>query len=218
MSPADAGPRGAGNSVQFSLLGPVRAWRGPAELDLGPSQQRAILALLVARANQFVSVGDLIDLLWADDPPGSAVNTIHKYIGAIRRLLEPGLGARASGQWLTRHGGAYRFAADESVSDLIAFRRMVKDAWPAHGEDRAADALDAGHESSFRRRCRMFPAASQGLMAVSTGCVNGAHGCVNGGQGARMRRSMSSPNGRSPSIGAMIPASHIISAWLPAGG
>jgi DNA-binding SARP family transcriptional activator len=142
MIPADAGPRGVGNGVRFSILGPVRAWRGPGELDLGPSQQRAILALLVARANQLVSTDDLMELLWAHDPPGSAVNTIHKYIGAIRRLLEPGLEARASGQWLTRHGAAYRVGANESASDLIAFRRMVKDAWSAHKEDRAADALE----------------------------------------------------------------------------
>lgn len=128
--------------VQFSLLGPVRAWRGPAEVDLGPGQQRAVLALLLVRANQLVSIDDLIELLWEHDPPGSAVNTIHKYVGAIRRLLEPGLVARASGHWLTRHGGAYRLAADESSPDLIAFRRMVKDAWSAQAEDRPAGAFD----------------------------------------------------------------------------
>jgi len=129
-------------NVQFSLLGPVRAWRRPAELDLGPSRQRAILALLLVRANQLVPVEDMVELLWGQHPPGSAVNTIHKYIGAIRRLLEPGLEARASGRWLTRHGGAYRLAADESMSDLIAFRRMVKDAGRAVAEGRPADALD----------------------------------------------------------------------------
>ena len=129
-------------NVQFSLLGPVRAWRSPAELDIGSSQQRAILALLLVRANQLVSVEDMVELLWGQDPPGSAVNTIHKHIGAIRRLLEPGLEARASGRWLSRHGGAYRLAADETTSDLIAFRRMVKDAGLAVAEGRPADALD----------------------------------------------------------------------------
>lgn len=51
-------------NVQFSLLGPVRAWRGPAELDLGPNQQRAVLTLLLVRANQLVTTDDLIELLW----------------------------------------------------------------------------------------------------------------------------------------------------------
>jgi DNA-binding SARP family transcriptional activator len=128
--------------VRFSLLGPVRAWRGPAEVGLGPNQQRAIVALLLVRANQLVATDDLIELLWERNPPGSAINAIHKYIGAIRRLLEPDLKARTSGRWLSRQGGAYRLAADESTSDLIAFRRMVKDARSARAGDRPADALD----------------------------------------------------------------------------
>ena len=36
---------------------------------------------------------------------------------------------------------AYRLAADESTSDLIAFRRMVKDARSARAGDRPTDAL-----------------------------------------------------------------------------
>ena len=140
------------SDVQFSLLGPVRAWRGPAEVDLGPNQQRAIAALLLVRANQFVTTDDLIELLWERNPPGSAVNVIHKYIGALRRLLEPGLKARTSGRWVTRQGGAYRLAADESTSDLIAFRHMVKDARSACAGDRPADALGLLMEALRLRR------------------------------------------------------------------
>ena len=138
--------------VRFSLLGPVRAWRGPAEVNLGPNQQRATLTLLLVRANRFVITDDLIELLWERNPPGSAINVIHKYIGAIRRLLEPDLEARTSGRWLTRQGGAYRLAADESTSDLIAFRRMVKDARSVRAGDRPADALDLLVEALGLRR------------------------------------------------------------------
>ncbi len=139
-------------SVQFSVLGPVRAWRGPVELKVGPNQQRAILALLLVRANQLVPVNDLTELLWEENPPTSAANVVHKYIGSIRHLLEPGRKARASGRWLTRHGVAYRLAADENMSDLLAFRRIVKDARSAGAANRPADALDLLLEALALRR------------------------------------------------------------------
>ncbi len=138
--------------LQFSVLGPVRAWRGQAELDLGPRQQRAVLALLLLRANQLATTDDLIELLWEHDPPSSAVNVIHKYIGVIRRLLEPDLKARAGGRWVTRHGGAYRLAADESMSDLMTFRRTVLDARSARAGNRPADALGLLTEALSLRR------------------------------------------------------------------
>ena len=129
-------------SIKFSVLGPVRAWRGPVELNVGRNQQRAIFALLLIRANQLVPVDDMMELLWEENPPTSAVNVVHKYIGSIRHLLEPGLEARASGRWLTRHGVGYRLAADENMSDLLAFRRKVKDARSVRAANRPADTLD----------------------------------------------------------------------------
>jgi len=111
-----------------------------------------MLALLLLKANHLVSVDDLIELLWEEQPPASAVNIIHKYIGAIRRLLEPDLEARAAGRWLTRHGPAYRLAVDEDMSDLISFRRLVKDAGSAHAANQPADALDLlTHALGLRR-------------------------------------------------------------------
>jgi len=111
-----------------------------------------MVTLLLVRANQFVTTDDLIEMLWERNPPGSAINVIHKYIGAIRRLLEPGLTARTSGRWVTRQGGAYRLVADESTSDLIAFRYLVNDARSARAGDRPADALDLLMEAVGLRR------------------------------------------------------------------
>ncbi|MET8449415.1 hypothetical protein ABZV46_19295, partial [Streptomyces sp. NPDC005209] len=50
--------------VRFAVLGPVRAWRGRTELDLGGPQERAFLALLLVRAGQPVAVSEIVDVLW----------------------------------------------------------------------------------------------------------------------------------------------------------
>ncbi|MFE9445139.1 BTAD domain-containing putative transcriptional regulator [Streptomyces sp. NPDC006602] len=111
--------------VRFSLLGPVRAWRAGEELSLGPRQQRLILAALLAAAGRPVSLTELVGLLWDGDPPASAVNAVHRYIGALRRLLEPGLPARSSGRWLVRQAGGYLLSIDADQLDLLTFRDLV---------------------------------------------------------------------------------------------
>ncbi|MET7434034.1 BTAD domain-containing putative transcriptional regulator [Streptomyces flaveolus] len=118
----------ADQAVQFSVLGPVRVWRGGGELLLGPKQQRLILAVLLARAGRPVSMHEFIDLLWDGDPPSSATNAVHRYVGALRRLLEPDLPARSPGRWLARQAGGYLLRADAGCLDLLNFRSLVDQA------------------------------------------------------------------------------------------
>ncbi|MDR4215797.1 winged helix-turn-helix domain-containing protein, partial [Bacillus paralicheniformis] len=75
--------------------------------ELGPPQQRLLLSVLLAYAGKPVSLDTLVDLLWEDEPPSSAVNVVHRYVGTLRRLFEPELPTRATGSWLIREAGAY---------------------------------------------------------------------------------------------------------------
>jgi DNA-binding SARP family transcriptional activator len=50
--------------MRFAVLGPVRAWRDEAELDLGHPKQRAVLAALLVREGAQVTLEQLIDGLW----------------------------------------------------------------------------------------------------------------------------------------------------------
>src|SRR5262245_3525941 len=112
-------------SLHLRILGPLQVSRAGAEVDPGPPQQRGLLALLLARPGQVVGVHELMELLWGPEPPPSAVNTIHKYVGTLRRLLQPGLPPRSPGAFLTRQGNAYRFTAGPETLDLVRFRRLV---------------------------------------------------------------------------------------------
>ncbi|WP_308285806.1 AfsR/SARP family transcriptional regulator [Actinoplanes hulinensis] len=111
--------------VQFTILGPVGARHGNLDLDLGGRQQRLILALLLAHAGSVVGITDLVDTIWSQEPPTSAVNVVHRYIGTLRRLIQPELPVRTVGTYLIRHAAGYQLRVDEDSLDLLRFRSLA---------------------------------------------------------------------------------------------
>lgn len=136
--------------LRVQILGPLRLWRDGIELDAGPPQQAYLLALLAARAGRLSSAAELVDFLWGQDAPASALNVVHKYIGALRRLLEPELPTRRSGSHLLRRGNGYMFTAAAGELDLIAFRELVAAAEEGVRQDRPQAALDS-YTAALRR-------------------------------------------------------------------
>ncbi|MBT0772889.1 tetratricopeptide repeat protein [Kineosporia sp. J2-2] len=118
------------------MLGPVRVWHGTTELELGPPQQRAALAVLLLREGRTVSLSELIDVLWGERPPATAVNVLHRYIGRLRRILEPDLPMRAPGRFLVRSSGGYRLDLAPEAVDLGRFRQLTEQARTAVGQGR----------------------------------------------------------------------------------
>ncbi|MGW2712322.1 BTAD domain-containing putative transcriptional regulator [Streptomyces sp. NPDC001356] len=102
----------------------MRASRGDTEIDLGPPKRLALLALLLLRAPGPLTVGEAVDILWDDEPPASAVNVVHRHIGALRRTLEPELRSRTHATHLVRAADGYRLLVDTSTSDLLHFRDL----------------------------------------------------------------------------------------------
>ncbi|MFD9395812.1 BTAD domain-containing putative transcriptional regulator [Streptomyces sp. NPDC060000] len=115
-----------GEAMRFEVLGPVRVWREERELDPGFPQQRALLALLLAHAGRSVPTGEILDVLWGERPPASALNVVRRYVGALRRLLEPGLPPRAPGRRLLRRPGGYLLEAATDEVDLLRFRELTR--------------------------------------------------------------------------------------------
>ena len=128
--------------LRLQILGPLRLWRDSLELEAGPPQQAYLLALLLAREGRPTSTAELVDLIWGEGAPASALNVIHKYIGALRRVLEPTLPARDTGSYLLRRGNGYMFKAGPETLDLVSFRELVAAAEVALAEHRQTVALD----------------------------------------------------------------------------
>ncbi len=114
--------------VRFTVLGPVRAWRGDQEISLGSPQSRTLLALLLAHGGEVMSLAHIVDAMWGTEPPQTAVNAVHRNVGLLRRLIEPGLSVRDPGSKLFRSAGGYRLAVEPETLDLLRFRRLVEQA------------------------------------------------------------------------------------------
>ncbi|WP_214106431.1 BTAD domain-containing putative transcriptional regulator [Acrocarpospora catenulata] len=94
--------------MEFRVLGPITVIGADGvTLDLGTSQQRAVLALCLLAAPRPVSASRIIDALWGEDPPPSALNTVQSYVSKLRRVLEPDRVRRGAASILVSGPGGY---------------------------------------------------------------------------------------------------------------
>ncbi len=106
--------------VRLAVLGPLVASRGGERLDLGPPKQSAVLAVLLVKANQPVSVNTVVDAVWAEQPPAHGGNVVSKYVGRLRRLID-GPETPPDAGILRRTATGYVATVDDEVLDLAEF-------------------------------------------------------------------------------------------------
>ncbi|KUM72456.1 AfsR/SARP family transcriptional regulator [Streptomyces curacoi] len=105
-------------ALRFSVLGPVRAWRGEEQLPTGSPQQRALLAALLLREGRTATAGELIDALWGEEPPSQALAAVRTYASRLRKVLDPGVLVSESGGYAVR--GLAEGALDLAVAQELA--------------------------------------------------------------------------------------------------
>jgi len=131
--------------VEFAVLGPVVVRRDGRELPLGGPKQRALLAMLLLRANEVVSRDRLIDGLWGARPPGTAAHTLDNYVSRLRKTLGNGrLSRRAPGYVLHVEGDEFDLARFERLLSLGRTQLAQGEAGEAAETLRAALALWRG--------------------------------------------------------------------------
>lgn len=124
--PESADARGA--RVIYRLLGPLEVARTDSEdraLDLGPRKQRAVLAVLLLSRGRVVSTARLIDALWGDDAPASAMASIQAYISNLRRVLRVETAAASP---IVRQPPGYVLDVSADEVDLATFHDDAEDA------------------------------------------------------------------------------------------
>src|SRR5882757_10741908 len=123
-------------ALRFSVLGPVRAWRGKELLSAGSPQQRALLAVLLLREGRTATAAELIDALWGDDPPAQALATVRTYASRLRKTLGPEILVSESG------GYAIRLSGGDGTLDLDLAQELATAAEKARGAGDLCHARD----------------------------------------------------------------------------
>jgi predicted ATPase/DNA-binding SARP family transcriptional activator len=125
-------------AVEFRVLGEVEVLVDGRGLDVGHARQRCVLVSLLVDVNRLVSTDQLIDRVWADEPPNKARNALAAYISRLRQLIAGNDGVR-----IARGPGGYMLKAEPQTVDLYLFRDMVSRARTAPSPAAAADMFDA---------------------------------------------------------------------------
>ncbi|NUT02426.1 MAG: tetratricopeptide repeat protein [Hamadaea sp.] len=118
--------------MRFGVLGPVTAFGLDGAVELGPTRQRTVLAILLVESGTAVTPEQLVDRVWGERPPQRARETLHSYLSRLRTTLEA-----AGGPTPARRGRGYLIDADPDAVDLHRFRRLA-DAARAAGDTEAA--------------------------------------------------------------------------------
>jgi predicted ATPase/DNA-binding SARP family transcriptional activator len=120
--------------VQFRILGPIQAILDDEPAALGAPKQRGLLALLLVNRRRVVTAEQLIDGLWGDSPPASAVQSLQVYVHGLRRAL--------GAERIETAGRGYRVVVGEDELDLDRFERTLERGRAALEVGRPEDAAD----------------------------------------------------------------------------
>ncbi|GAA1551224.1 hypothetical protein GCM10009827_084790 [Dactylosporangium maewongense] len=110
-------------SFSFQILGQLTVRSGAVPVELPAGKPQALLAALLLNANRLVPVDRLVDALWDEAPPRSAVANVRTYAVRVRKLLadpDTVAGSRLLGQ-----ERAYRIAVQPGELDLTEFTELA---------------------------------------------------------------------------------------------
>ncbi|MFE7169826.1 BTAD domain-containing putative transcriptional regulator [Streptomyces sp. NPDC057616] len=123
--------------IQFSVLGPVRLHKQGLEEAAGQPRQCAVLASLLLRAGRPVSLSKLVEDVWGDEAPLSAIGSVRTYVYRLRRAL----GERSDSS-LNLVDGGYLLRIQPHAVDLNRFKETTAEAREARS---AGDPEAAAH-------------------------------------------------------------------------
>ena len=121
--------------MDFRILGPLEVWDRGRLLELRRPKQRALLAALLLRAGQAVSVDQLLDDLWGERPPPTAKGSLQNTVSALRKLL--------GNTVLRTQSPGYLLDVEREAVDLFRFECLLQEARDATSTAERIESLRA---------------------------------------------------------------------------
>ncbi len=103
--------------MEFRVLGPLEVLDGDEPIPLAAGKQRALLANLLLNANRVVATSRLVDDLWGERVPDTAVKALQVYVSKLRKALPE--------KRLHTRGAAYLLEVADGELDLAVFENLV---------------------------------------------------------------------------------------------
>ncbi|MGE5289098.1 MAG: AfsR/SARP family transcriptional regulator [Micromonosporaceae bacterium] len=156
--------------MRFQVLGPLDVLGPEGTIWVTGRRRRALLGVLLLHAGRLLTLPGLVDAIWADNPPRSAIANIRSYACDLRRLLQC---AGDSPSRLATHAAGYRLSAGPDELDLLEFQKLVTDGQCAlrrgdqhHAADRLGCALGLWRGRALEDLIDLGPAISARLAAL----------------------------------------------------
>ncbi|WP_243753979.1 AfsR/SARP family transcriptional regulator [Labedaea rhizosphaerae] len=121
--------------MRIDVLGILTVRVSGRVVPIESTMQRTVLGFLALQPRQLVSKHSLVELLWGDRPPSSAVNLVQTYVARLRR--------RVPGLVITGGRGGYRLDVDHTDIDVARFDAFALAAQEAVARGASADGAAA---------------------------------------------------------------------------
>ncbi|MEU0094392.1 BTAD domain-containing putative transcriptional regulator [Kribbella sp. NPDC006257] len=108
--------------LRFRVLGPTEVRQDGVVLPLPARRLRALLTELLINANRVVPPGELIEAIWAGEPPAGPERALHTSFSRLRAALGP------AAELIRTVPGGYLIELEPDQLDLTTFRALVEQA------------------------------------------------------------------------------------------
>jgi DNA-binding SARP family transcriptional activator len=156
---------------QFRVLGPLEVAHPGGSLTVAGARQQTLLTMLLLHANQVVPVSRLVEAIWDDMPPSTALAQVRICVCRLRRAFDR-LGMEDA---VRTHSSGYLLQATADSSDLARFEELLDRGRAAATARRTGEAVSLIRAALALWRGPVAGGLESPLLQASASRVNEEH-------------------------------------------